>query len=133
MLASPASRSAAVKDHEYDSLDLGVDAKADRHTMISTFKETFNASSVELASTNDGANSLADMLSQWLDALRSGNKGGMVNENWSRAVCRTAMLAATARLDPRTPKELSGVAQFLSRHTAPSGEGQTWDAHCSNS
>ena len=44
-------------------------------------------------------------------------------EHWDRAVCRTAMLAATARLDPA--KDTSGVAQFLKRHTAI-GEDQTW-------
>ena len=33
------------------------------------------------------------------------------------------MLAAAARLDPA--KDLSGVAQFLKRHTA-SGQDQTW-------
>ena len=33
------------------------------------------------------------------------------------------MLAAAARLDP--VKDLSGVAQFLKRHTV-SGEDQTW-------
>ena len=33
------------------------------------------------------------------------------------------MLAAAARLDP--VKDLSGVAQFLKRHTA-SGQDQTW-------
>ena len=47
-------------------------------------------------------------------------------EHWDRAVCRTAMLAAAARLDP--VKDLSGVAQFLKRHTA-SGEDQTWTTH----
>ena len=44
-------------------------------------------------------------------------------EHWDRAVCRTATLAAAARLDPE--KDLSGVAQFLKKHTA-SGEDQTW-------
>ena len=44
-------------------------------------------------------------------------------EHWDRAVCRTATLAAAARLDPE--KDLSGVAQFLKRHTA-SGQDQTW-------
>ena len=46
-------------------------------------------------------------------------------EHWDRAVCRTAMLAAAARLDP--VNDLSGVAQFLKKHTAI-GEDQTWTA-----
>ena len=51
---------------------------------------------------------------------------GLELEHWDRAVCHTAMLAAAARLDPA--KDLSGVAQFLKRHTA-SGEDQTWTLH----
>ena len=46
-------------------------------------------------------------------------------EHWDRAVCRTAMLAAVAQLDPT--KDISSVAQFLRRHTS-SGEDQTWTA-----
>ena len=60
-----------------------------------------------------------------LQALHTGNTG-LELEHWDRAVCRTAMLAAAARLDPA--KDLSGVAHFLKRHTA-SGEDQTWTLH----
>ena len=57
-----------------------------------------------------------------LQALHTGNTG-LEPEHWDSAVCRTAMLAAAARLDP--VKDLSGVAQFLKRHTA-SGQDETW-------
>ena len=59
------------------------------------------------------------------EALHTGNTG-LELEHWDRAVCRTATLAAAARLNPE--KDLSGVAQFLKKHTA-SGEDQTWTLH----
>ena len=57
-----------------------------------------------------------------LQALHKSNTG-LELEHWDRAVCCRAMLAAAARLDPA--KDISGVAQFLKRHTA-SGEDETW-------
>ena len=57
-----------------------------------------------------------------LQALHPGNTG-MELEHWDRAVCRTAMLAAAALLDP--VNDLSTVVQFLKRHT-DSGQDQAW-------
>ena len=93
--------------------------------MLGILMETFEASSVEVTNSTDTSDSnMPTTLSQWFKALHAGN-AGLDREHWDRAVCRTATLAAAARLDP--VRDLSGVALFLKRHTAR-GEDQTWTA-----
>ena len=108
----------------YNSLEIE-GTKLDRNDVVAILKETFEASSVEVAALTDtGDSNVAVTLSQWFKALHAGN-AGLDHEHWDRAVCRTATLAAAARRDP--VRDLSGVALFLKRHTA-SGEDQTWTA-----
>jgi hypothetical protein len=129
MLETPMSRSLFTDSEietNFKSIDLG-SAKLELKSMLGIFKETFEASSVEHAnSTDTDGSSMVDTLSRWFKALHTGNTGGLGHEHWDRAVCRTAMLAVSARLDP--VKDLDGVAQFLRKHTA-GGDDQTWTAH----
>ena len=125
MMEEPASRSLLEGDTMYNSLEIE-GTKLDRNDVVGIMKETFEASSVEVTSLTDtGDSNMPATLSQWFNALHTGN-AGLDHEHWDRAVCRTATLAAAARLDP--VRDLSGVALFLKRHTA-SGEDQTWTAN----
>ena len=129
MLEKPMSRllfTDSKIETNFKLINLG-SAKLELESILGIFKETFEASSVELSnSTDTSGSSMVDTLSRWFKALHSGNTGGLGHEHWDRAVCRTVMLAVAARLDP--VKDLNGVAQFLRKHTA-GGDDQTWTAH----
>ena len=123
MSHAPISR-ALFKRDQPDQLDpkrvgLALDSDATRGIIA----ETFAASSVN--KSDDSDYDVASAIAGWFAALLGGNTVGLAREHWERAVCRTGVLAAAARLDPA--RDRAAVAAFLRKHTAV-GDEQTWTA-----
>ena len=69
MIEEPMSRSLLQSEAENGSLDVG-GAKLNRGVVLSIFKETFEASSVELtASTDGGGSTVSESFSQWFKGM----------------------------------------------------------------
>jgi hypothetical protein len=133
LLSEPASKSLMVKGKFKIKDDIVGKLKSlgkSPETVHKILVETFEVSSVtkpqEATSATAGTadeDEFSGRVSQWLDILSKKSNGTNTPGAMDRAVCRVAMLAATAQLDPVKSKD--GVERFLRKHMA-NGDDRTW-------